>query len=180
MRKINPTPSKEYLDECLDYDPNTGILTWKVRPLEHFKNLRGQRVFNTQFSGKEAFIGKDIHNAKIGWINGRFYFAHRIIWKIMTGEEPPLVIDHKDQNPSNNRWENLREATNSQNGMNAKMKSNNTSGIRGVCSYKGKWMVQIRGYRGVYCTLEEAKQVAQRIFLEEFNEYCPDYVKDIV
>ena len=75
-------------------------------------------------------------------IDGRLYYAHRIVWKMHYGEEPPKYIDHVDGDPSNNRPDNLREATQSQNQVNAKknMRSN-TSGLRGVYwdDQRDKW-----------------------------------------
>lgn len=33
-------PDREYLVQCFDYDPISGVLTWKNRPLEHFYDMR--------------------------------------------------------------------------------------------------------------------------------------------
>jgi len=72
-------------------------------------------------------------------------------------------IDHKDQNLSNNERDNLRQATQSQNGINSKMKSNNTTGYRNVLFDKrrNKFYAQIRvakktKYLGTFNTAEEA------------------------
>ncbi len=89
--------------------------------------------------------------------------AHILIWAWMTGEWPKDQIDHRDEDPSNNKWDNLREATKSQNMMNiAKIKSN-TSGYKGVCFNKmaQKWMAYIkldnkRYHLGLFATPEEA------------------------
>lgn len=61
-----------------------------------------------------------------------YYLAHRIIWKMMTGEEPADQIDHEDTDRLNNRWVNLREADNGKNRYNTKISKNNTSGVKGV------------------------------------------------
>jgi len=65
-------------------------------------------------------------------IDGKAYYAHRLIWLIMTGAMPCDQIDHIDHNPNNNRWENLREATHQENSKNMSMPVNNTSGHVGV------------------------------------------------
>lgn len=62
----------------------------------------------------------------------RHYLAHRIAWFLMTGAWPVDKIDHRDLDRSNNRWENLREASQSQNCGNAPLTKRNTSGYKGV------------------------------------------------
>ena len=89
-------PSLAYLRENLDYDPETGILTW----------ARGRVGVS---KGKRAG-----HRNKVGvqvMLHGTGYLAHRIIWKWMTGEDPPSSIDHIDRDNFNNSWSNLRAAT---------------------------------------------------------------------
>lgn len=64
-------------------------------------------------------------------IGAKKYYLHRLIWQMHTGSVP-TIIDHIDGNPSNNRIENLRECTNAENQYDAKRKSNNRSGVKGV------------------------------------------------
>ena len=70
---------------------------------------------------------------------------HRVIFFMHHGYLPELV-DHIDGNSFNNRIENLREATYSQNSINKKLVSNNKSGYKNVSwdkRYK-KWTVFLR------------------------------------
>jgi len=62
----------------------------------------------------------------------RNYYAHRVIWLLMTGKWPKDQIDHVDHDRSNNKWDNLKAATNKTNGKNQSLKINNMSGISGV------------------------------------------------
>jgi len=77
-------------------------------------------------------------------VNGRQYMEHRLIW-IMHGNDPVEMLDHIDGNQLNNRIENLRPVTNSQNQMNMRIPKDNTSGIKGVSWNKSakKWVGQV-------------------------------------
>ena len=138
--------SKEELNNLLSYDPKTGRLFWKKRTPEMFSSEDGGRSahhtckqWNSRFSGKEALV-KNVHGYKGGRINYSYVLAHRIIWKMVTGEEPNEV-DHIDGDRSNNRWSNLRDVSSQGNKRNAKLRSDNTSGVVGVTwhSTRKRW-----------------------------------------
>lgn len=97
---------------------------------------------------------------------GKMYFVHRIIYEMHTGESPKF-IDHIDGNRLNNRIENLREATPSQNQCNHKRSKKNTSGKKNVFFVpklnKFRVRVQIDGTRkdfGYFDDIESAEAVA--------------------
>ncbi|MEX0596197.1 MAG: HNH endonuclease, partial [Candidatus Paceibacterota bacterium] len=71
-----------------------------------------------------------------------FYYMH---WGIIGKPENDLEVDHINQNSIDNRKENLRFATHAENTRNAKLREDNTSGIRGVGfhEYSGLWYAQI-------------------------------------
>jgi hypothetical protein len=81
---------------------------------------------------------------------------------MMTGDEPPETIDHKDTNKANDRWSNLRAATPSGQNWNSGLQSNNTTGRRGVSrSRRGKYRSYItlggkQKWIGVFDTVDEA------------------------
>ncbi len=90
-----------------------------------------------------------------------------------------LCVDHIDNNRLNNNESNLRFATYTENGINKKKQSNNTSGIVGVCFDKSrnKWMAHytLNGkFKGLgrYDTLEEAKLARQRAVNIVFGDFC--------
>jgi hypothetical protein len=95
-------------------------------------------------------------------INKVQYKVHRLIFLMFHGYLPTF-IDHADGNRSNNRIENLREATRAQNNYNAKLRSDNTSGVKGVSWHRqnSKWCAYInadnkRLYVGLFSTIEDA------------------------
>lgn len=124
-------PTQAYLNECFEYDELTGSLTWKKRPLRHFRNAHGMNTFNSQYSSKAAG-SPNKRGYVIVCIDGKRFLAHRVIWKLMTGEEPVALIDHRDTDASNNRWLNLRQATVQQNGFNRGCPANSRTGRKGV------------------------------------------------
>lgn len=96
-------------------------------------------------------------------IDGISYLEHRLIWAWHNMPFSPL-LDHINGNILDNRIENLRPATHSQNMRNSKKPVNNTSGVKGVYWQKDKnmWRVQIwnggkQQYVGRYYDIEEAK-----------------------
>ena len=135
MSKSKPLPSQTYLLECFDYSPDTGVLVWKQRPLSHFKNTHGMNIWNAQYSSSPVgWLMKDSRTMLS--ICKTKYLASRVIWKLMTGNDPTHQVDHININPSDDRWCNLREATPSQNSQNQNIRSDNTSGFKGVSFYK--------------------------------------------
>src|SRR5690606_15220653 len=67
------------------------------------------------------------------WVNGRLLLAHRIIYAIVHGKTPEGEIDHINRNRIDNRIENLRDVSHSDNMHNYPMPETNTSGFVGVC-----------------------------------------------
>jgi hypothetical protein len=64
-------------------------------------------------------------------VRGETFYLHRLVWQYHRGTVPS-VIDHIDNDPTNNRIENLRECTNAENQYNSAIKRNNKAGHKGV------------------------------------------------
>lgn len=157
----------EYLRECLDYDQDTGVFTWKHRPVSHFNSEQGWRVFNSGYAGKVAGDLSDAGYICIG-LKKRVHKAHRLAWLHVHGALPEGPIDHINRVRNDNRIENLRDTTPRVNAENASMRPDNKSGIRGVCWHKksSRWMVQTGSkYVGIFKNFEDA--VMARWFSEE-------------
>lgn len=82
--------------------------------------------------------------------NGR-YWLHRVIFLWHYGYLPENCVDHIDQNNSNNRIENLREASKSCNGRNSKLRVDSVSFVTGVTWSKryNRWDSRIKLITGV-------------------------------
>ena len=157
-------PPAAYLRECFAYNPITGVLTWRKRPRRHFTIKRIWLTWTTRYAMNTA--GRLTQKGHIGIVlNGTTFFSHRIIWKLMTGREPLITIDHANGKPSDNRWRNLRAATIRQQSWNSRINKDNTSGYRGVSKIGNRWMVRIRTlnneriYLGCYPTAAAAGAV---------------------
>lgn len=105
----------------LDYDPATGILTWRHRPPELFSVPFKAAAWNARYAGKEAFINEHVSGYRKGLLFGKTYRAHRVAWAIFYGDwpAPGLDLDHANGVKTDNRIANLRLATRSQNRRNA-------------------------------------------------------------
>lgn len=151
MSEVKELPTQEYLQECFDYDESTGELTWKERPLYHFKNKTAMESFNAKRKdNKKAFrIDFEKKSYCTSTICGITTSTHRIIWKLVTGKEPKGQIDHINRNESDNRFSNLRDVTVSENQHNRAIPRDNKSGYKGVSynSTSNKWLscFNIRG-----------------------------------
>lgn len=149
--------NQTYLQSVLDYNEHTGVFTWKAP-------RRGVMV-----GARAGTIGKDEY--RIIHLDGKNYPAARLAFLYMKGYFPPNDVDHKNRRRWDDRWNNLREATRSQNMMNGTLRIDNKSGHRGVNWHKGaaKWRAFIRVnnitlHLGLYKNIDDA--IAARIAAE--------------
>ena len=153
----------EYVRECLDYDPETGLFTWKTRPLEHFKDKRSCNSWNAKFAGKKTGVLSNTGYLVIK-INRRKYRAHRLAWLIVYGKWPDNQIDHNDGKRENNRIDNLSDVPNHINGKNQKLRITNKSGHQGVFKRGKSWVARIRvNYQYLHLGSFKNKQEAIKV-----------------
>lgn len=155
------------LKEILWYDRETGVFRWKVRAKSTVRpgDIAGR--------GKPNSAGY----MRIG-IQGKSYLLHRLAWFYETGEWPTGQIDHIDLNRTNNKWENLRQATPTQNITNRGVQANSTSGVKGVSfdARKGRWRAYItvgrkQQWLGYFDTKEDAALVATQSREKQHKEF---------
>lgn len=147
----------DLLRALLEYDPETGGLTWKERPINMFQDRGGrysaewcQKKFNNKHAGKPAFACMSSAGYLVGGILGKVYSAHRVAWAIHYGAWPEQDLDHVNRVRADNRIVNLREASVSLNSHNKTMK--NSSPYTGVNYFKptGKWTATVSKDRKIH------------------------------
>lgn len=137
------------LHQYFSYDEESGRLFWRI-------------TSGPKLAGSEAGY-VDQHGYRRVCLDGKKWYVHQIIWLMVYGGELPPRIDHENGKKLDNRKGNLRAATQSQNLMNCRIKSNNTSGRKGVYWHKGakRWLAQIKvggvhHYLGLHDTIDLA------------------------
>lgn len=124
-------PSVDILRELFTYDQVDGRLRWKSR--------RNQMATGSLAGSKrsDGYIQVSV--------NDHLYREHRLIWKMVTGEDPPAGLDHRNLNSSLNKWNNLRLASLSQNAGNIGPHRDSKSGLKNIHwdSSRSRWAVQV-------------------------------------
>ena len=168
--------TKERLKSILEY--KEGDFYWKItgKGIKHKGCLAGS-IRNTGYRAIRIY--------------GKLYQAHNLVWLYFNGEYIPGSVDHKNGNRIDNRIENLRKATKSENAMNKCIQSNNTSGVTGVFFRKdtGKWSACIgkgkviengivvksgRRYLGCFDSFEDAVKARKDAEKEVFGGWSFD------
>jgi len=170
--KFIPLPPLEELKEYLDYNPDTGILTW-IKNRGCMK--KGQQVGSLHKGNTCVYLRMQF--------KGKPYVVHRLAYFIYHGIDPlEKNIDHRDGNGLNNKITNLRLATASSNGHNRSLSKNNTSGKSGVSwmSFRkygtGRWIARITFnneciYLGSYVNKKDAIQVRNEAEKKYYGEF---------
>ena len=159
--------TQELLKRLISYDPETGLLVWRARTPDLFKSGSGRytaeracKIWNIRYAGTQAGAMSDGYI--IVSIFKRRYKAHRLAVFYMTGLWPANDVDHENLDRAANDWNNLRDATRSENNTNSTAQKHNKLGVKGVCQLKnGRYYVQIRKdgktyYLGCFVKIEDA------------------------
>lgn len=143
-------PSPETLRKLLDYNPETGGLTWNPRTPDLFNGGKNDPEhvcarWNSRLAGKPAFTAGNGHGYFRGAIFNRKFSAARVIWAMETGAWPTGQIDHINGIRTDNRIKNLRDVSHAENMRNHARQKRNSSGVTGVHFNKaqGKWVASI-------------------------------------
>ena len=138
------------LKELIFYNPDTGVFT-----LTKFRRRTTRKIGDQLGSLTKAGYLETC-------INQKNYYLHRLAFLYMTGEMPNGVVDHKNRNKADNKWDNLSCGTQQDNMENDILpRKHGKLGYRGVHRYKDKFRAKIfhKGkqiHLGTFATVEEA------------------------
>lgn len=166
----NESITHKALLAILHYEPETGIFTWKTRRTISNKIHEGNMA-GSVYSIEKPYIRITIENVN--------YSAHRLAWFYVYGVWPKGQIDHINGDKSDNKIINLREASNSQNNQNKKVRKDSSTGIKGVSFDKRKnkyrAAIKVDGAQislGSFKTPEEAHAAYCRAAEQHFGEFA--------
>lgn len=160
----------ERLRRLLDYDASTGVFIWKVSLR---RNAPIGSVAGTLYKNRRRYIT----------IDRRRYFAARLAWFYVHDVWPSRQLDHRNLERDDNRIENLRLATNQQNGANRRALKNNRLGVKGVGMstfrkrspqrYRARIRVDNRLiHLGYFATPEAASHAYETAARKHFGEFA--------
>lgn len=159
--------TQEQMRALLSYDTLSGNITWA----SDCGGKDNKRIKAGTLAGCLNAYGYIVIR-----VDKVLYPAHRLAWFLESGIWPVQLIDHVNGVRSDNRLENLRLATASQNGVNRRASLPNTSGYRGVVRVRDKWLAQIGidGYHknlGTFDTPEAAYDAYSAAVREHHGEF---------
>mgnify|MGYP003145362455 CR=1 FL=1 len=178
-----PSLTSGTLRDLLHYDQDTGVFTWRERPVSMFRDGRRLRAasecsrWNSRYSGSVAGTLKDTGYVEIG-ILGKLYPAHRLAWLMTYGRFPQKKIDHVNGERADNRIANLREADDFQNAANSRKRKDNTSGFKGVSFRKDleKWQARIGvGGRRISLGLYDQPEAAHAAYIAAAKKHHANF-----
>lgn len=166
MTKYSPMPSLGRLREVFDLDCHQGLI-WKAKPHPMSTITVGLPAGSKRKDGYVRVV-----------LDGRRYFAHRIVWYLKHGIDPgEKQIDHINRVKSDNRPGNLRLATNYENAQNRLDPPRTRTGELCVTSSSSKikpYRVQVKGrYLGLFASLEEACSARDGYMESIRSEFSP-------
>lgn len=167
---MKPSPLVlDYIQRCLTYDPMTGIVYRKGKPIgTPRKGTKGTHM-TMQLNLDTSYQG-----CRLSYTT----YTHQVAWYLYYGEWPTQFLDHIDGNGSNNALTNLRLATYTENSRNSrKRKSRATSQYKGVMCRDSRYRAFIthEGKQlslGTYSTEEDAALAYNTKATQLFGQYA--------
>ena len=144
-----------------------------LHKLFHYNSVTGE--LRRRRSGKLINVNTS-HGYRSTRLNNEVHRAHRIIWKMVTGDCPEGSIDHINGDRGDNRIDNLRVVTHQENLKNQKLRKTNTSGVVGVLWHKRykKWAAKIMidgKYKHLGYFTDKVDAIYARYYAEQDHGY---------
>lgn len=165
MKTAKIRPDVEEIASVLSYDAASGVFRWVV-------SRRGMPVSQVAGSLNQYGYRRIV-------VAGRRYLASNLAWLLVHGEWPTRQIDHKNGIRCDDRIDNLRLATRSQNMGNTNLHRDNRTGLKGVWldRRRKKYCAQIcvdgvKRSLGSYDNPEDAHAAYRTASREAFGEYA--------
>ena len=159
-------PSLERVRALLRYNPDTGQFT-------RLAASGGRRA------GSPAGTSRTVNGYVYISVDAQRLLAHRVAWLLMTGAWPPEQIDHINCDRADNRWENLRPASVTENAWNSQAHRDNRSGRKGVYLHKESGLyhalLTVKGRKislGYFKDLGAAGAAYERAAAEHFGTFA--------
>lgn len=158
---------QDFLKSRYNYDPETGIFTHTAKPTS--ARRAGKPVRNVFNTGRAMLS-----------LGGHLFQQSRAAWLYVTGENPIAIVEHINGDCADNRWVNLRLATQSQNCANRKVRSDNKLGVKGVTVQTVDKHGNILGYQvqaggkyvGYFNDIEQAKAAYADEIIRAFGQFA--------
>ncbi|RWO22842.1 HNH endonuclease signature motif containing protein [Mesorhizobium sp.] len=147
-------------EKFIRYEPETGHFYWLVSGK---KRMAGERADRPSPQGYRRVN-----------IDYRGHSAHRIAWYLVKGVWPEFMVDHRNRDRSDNRWSNLRQATNSQNQANRPARGSLPKGVTLI--REGAFQAQIkRGGKGYYLGLFDTAEAAHAAYVGAAQKHFGEF-----
>lgn len=151
-------PSVSSILKEIKYDAKTGEAVY----------LKSNKKLTTKL--KHGYISVQIGKKR--------YNLHRLVWKIMTGQDPKGVIDHINNNRQDNRFVNLRDVSKSQNSRNRSINKNHKYKLKGArfSKDKNKWFTTIDvNCKTIWLGFHETAEEAHKAYCEAAKTYFGEF-----
>lgn len=168
---MSTLPDYEYLIECFNYDQDTGEFTWRERPLCHFKNKTAMTIINSRLAGKPAGSKNQTKNNICSHVRllGQYFSIKKVIWKLVNKTDPNGILQFKDGDPNNLKYDNLTY----------RFYNTTSSGYKWVVKNQGKYCATIMHegvtyYLGSFDNPDQAHNVAlaKKTELSQSKQQC--------
>jgi hypothetical protein len=152
----------------------------EYRKIKGYENYSVSNFGNVRNEKTCLILKQHLHNGYYRVeVQGKKHLIHRLIAEyFIPNPNNKAYVDHIDNNRSNNRIDNLRWVTTSENNYNMSIKKTNKSGVKGVIwnKNKNKWEVQIshkgkRYHLGYFTDKDEAIKTRKLKANELFGEF---------